>query len=555
LNKLVTIVRSSVPASERPPYFEVFHEDEDTTESVDLSSVFTEDLTLSGSFSFVGITKTWFGKLLQALPIPALLIDEEFKVSFANRAATKIGASCSALRGAPFSSFFPDPTAAAEAQSFAERVFATRKPETYQSVLEFDKRRTWGRISFRAVRMGSNRCLLLLVEDLTHEKEQLELQKQLLHAQKMEAVGVLAGGIAHDFNNLLTVIMGFSELLSTNGNIDEQVRADLRKIHRASVHGSDLVNGLLTFSRKGEVQPRLLNLNDQIEQLNRLLSRVIPKMIDIELDLSAGLDLVNADPGQIEQVLMNLAVNARDAMPEGGRLVIQTANVNHDTEQSESPGDKRGRFVMLSVSDTGHGMDQETQERIFEPFFTTKEKGRGTGLGLAIAYGIVQQHGGCIECESFPGVGATFRIFWPAAEGEPVPEWREEPAITPGGTETVLLVDDEDAVRDLGKAILEEAGYEVIQAANGAEALRICQKQGRSIALVILDLIMPGMSGKECLQELVRRHPGVKILISSGYPSGEISGDAIQTNAAGFVNKPYSMGELLRAVRSTLDGA
>lgn len=555
LNKLIATVRSSVPAAERPPYIEVFPEDGDTTESVDLSSVLSGDLTVSGSFSFVGITKTWFGKLLQALPIPALLIDEEFKVSFANQAANKIGVSCSAVRGAPFSSFFPNSTEAAEAQSFAQRVYSTRKAETYQSVLEFDRRRIWGRISFRAVRMGSNRSLLILIEDLTHEKEQLELQKQLLHAQKMEAVGLLAGGIAHDFNNLLTVIMGYSELLAATGNIDEQVRTDLRKIHRASVRGGDLVNRLLTFSRKGEVQPQLLNLNEQIEQVNSLLSRAIPKIIDIELDLTACLDPLRADPGQIEQVLMNLAVNARDAMPEGGRLVIQTANVNHDTEQSESPGDKRSRFVMLSVSDTGHGMDQETLERIFEPFFTTKEKGRGTGLGLAIAYSIVQQHGGRIECESFPGVGTTFRILWPATEGEPEPERREEPAITPGGTETVLLVDDEDDVRDLGKTILEAAGYRVIEAANGAEALEICRKQGRRIALVILDLIMPGMSGNECVQELIRCNPGVKILISSGYPSGGIADNALQTNAAGFVNKPYSVKELLRAVRARLDGA
>jgi len=265
---------------------------------------------------------------------------------------------------------------------------------------------------------------------------------------------------------------------------------------------------------------------------------------------------VHADPGQIEQVLMNLAVNARDAMPEGGRFVIQTANVDPGKEQSDRYlGDKRGRFVMLSVSDTGHGMDQETQERIFEPFFTTKEKGRGTGLGLAIAYGIVQHHGGHIECESFPGVGTTFKIYLPAAEAEPEMEYPLDQLTPLSGTETLLLVDDEDDVRALGKTILNGAGYKVIEATNGMEALDIYRKEGRHISLVILDLIMPGIGGKECCQELVRYNPGLKVLISSGYSSADMDGAAGQIDAAGSVNKPYSAQELLRAVRSALDGA
>jgi two-component system cell cycle sensor histidine kinase/response regulator CckA len=389
--------------------------------------------------------------------------------------------------------------------------------------------------------------------DVTKE---VELHEQLLQAQKMEAVGVLAGGIAHDFNNLLTVVMGHSELLAARENIDDHVLRDLQKIHQASVHGADLVNRLLTFSRKGEVRPRLVNLNEQIEQLNSLLSRVIPRMIEIELRLAPELHFVNADPGQMEQVLMNLAVNAEDAMPDGGRLVIETANVGPDGECSKDQAEAEpGRFVMLSVSDTGHGMDQETQEHIFEPFYTTKEIGRGTGLGLAIAYGIVQQHSGRIECESFPGVGTTFKIYLPAAEAKPEKEPPLDQNLPLSGTETLLLVDDEKDVRDLGKAILGGAGYKIVEATNGEEALRIYRKQRRKISLVILDLIMPGMSGRECFQELVRSEPGIKVLISSGYPSSELAGDPAQIEAAGFVRKPYSTIELLRAVRSTLDRA
>jgi CheY-like chemotaxis protein len=242
-------------------------------------------------------------------------------------------------------------------------------------------------------------------------------------------------------------------------------------------------------------------------------------------------------------------------MPEGGRLVIETANVVLENGYSKGRAeDKENRFVMLSVSDTGHGMDQETRERIFEPFYTTKEKGRGTGLGLAMAYGIVQQHGGQIECESFPGVGTTFKIYLPAAEAKPEAERTLGEDLPLSGAETLLLVDDEEDVRDLGKAILSGAGYTIIEATSGDEALEIYRTKGREISLVILDLIMPGMSGRECFQELVRCDPSIKILISSGYGSRDWTADSAPIDAAGFVKKPYATGELLRAVRSTLDG-
>jgi len=385
--------------------------------------------------------------------------------------------------------------------------------------------------------------------------ENLELSRQLHQAQKMEAIGTLAGGVAHDFNNILQVALGYSELILGDEDMPQHYRNDLQKIHDSSRRGADLVQRLLTFSRKTEIKPQPLNLNRRINEMVKMLDRTIPKMIDIQLVLAKDLSTINADPTEMDQVLMNLAVNARDAMPDGGNLTIRTEKVFLDEEYARRHlGARPGEYVLLSVSDTGHGMDKKTLDRIFEPFYTTKEAGEGTGLGLAMAYGIVTQHGGQIRCYSEPGYGTIFKIYLPALVDE-----REQletgtwEALPRGGTETILLVDDEEFVRDLGRKILEQSGYTVLTATNGTDGLNLYKKERRKISLIILDLIMPEMGGKQCLEELLKIDPKARVFIASGFAANGQSKEALETGARGFVGKPYNIRGMLQVVREVLD--
>jgi two-component system, cell cycle sensor histidine kinase and response regulator CckA len=397
-----------------------------------------------------------------------------------------------------------------------------------------------------------------IFEDVTErkvaEQERDHLRVQLLHAQKMEAVGTLAGGIAHDFNNLLQITLGYSELLLQEKQPEEPDYADLQKILYAAKSGADLVQRLLTFSRKAESQPIPLNLNRKISQVEKLLRRTIPRMIDMQMELSQDLAEINADPGQIEQVLMNLAVNARDAISEGGRLTIETRNEALDNEYCRlHVGAKPGEYVLLAVSDSGYGMGSETLQHIFEPFFTTKELGRGTGLGLAIVYGIVKQHGGHIDCYSELGKGTTFKLYFPARSSIEEPAVQETGVMPAFGTETVLLVDDEDLVRELGQRILTRSGYTVLTAANGAEALQVFRKHNEQISLTILDLIMPEMGGKQCLEEILKIDKGAKVLIASGFSPDVAPREILEIGTKGFIGKPFKFKELLKTVRTILD--
>ena len=386
------------------------------------------------------------------------------------------------------------------------------------------------------------------------EQEKENLRSQLFQAQKMEAIGTLAGGIAHDFNNLLQVTMGYSELLLQEKSENDPDYADLGKILHAARSGSELVRNLLAFSRKSEPKPVPMDLNSEVVHVEKLLQRTIPKMIEIRLDLAVGLERINADPAQIEQIIMNLAVNARDAMGEEGSLTLRTENVTLDEECCRLNVEaKPGDYVLLSVSDTGHGMDKDTLQHIFEPFYTTKELGRGTGLGLAMVYGIVKQHGGHIDCYSVVGKGTTFKIYFPAIPSVDVTDVEESVIVPAFGTETVLMVDDEDHVRGLGERILKKSGYTVLSAANGEEALAVYSQQKEQISLVILDLIMPSMGGRDCLQELITIDPTVKVLIASGYAADETTRECIRLGAKGFVAKPYRLKELLKQVRKALD--
>jgi PAS domain S-box-containing protein len=387
------------------------------------------------------------------------------------------------------------------------------------------------------------------------EAERERMQAQLRQAQKMQAVGTLAGGIAHDFNNILQAVLGYAELLLLGRQGQKPGYRELQEVVRAAKRGAELTQQLLTFSRKVDSKLRPTDLNHEVRNVRRLLERTIPKMIKIELRLAEDLKIVNADSGQIEQVLMNLAVNAKGAMPEGGKLVIETDDIVLDEERRglhrvAKPGD----YVRLTVSDTGHGIDEDIIEHIFEPFYTTKELGEGTGLGLATVYGIVESHNGYITVHSKPGEGSTFKIYLPAVEsGEENLELDEQLTALQGGTETILLVDDEESIRNLGCQVLEEFGYTVLVAADGESALDLYREANERVSLVILDLIMPGMGGKRCFEELLQINPEARVAIASGYSPDGPTREVLKNGARGFIAKPYDIAQMLKEVRKMLD--
>ena len=384
--------------------------------------------------------------------------------------------------------------------------------------------------------------------------EHLALSKQLSHSQKMEAIGTLAGGIAHDFNNLLMIIVGYADLLVQHKQSDDRERAKLEAIRKAAKDGAELVNQILTFSKRVESKVRPIDLNEEIRRIERLMTRMIPKMIHIELALEKDLSIINADPAQMEQIILNLAVNAHHAMPEGGRLIIETTNVTLREDYCKlHPDAQEGHHVCLSLSDTGAGIEPGIVDRIFEPFFTTKEGAQGTGLGLSMVHGIVAQHRGHIRCFSEPGIGTTFKIYFPAVKSQvsdDVSVTSEMPAF---GTETILLVDDDIRIRDLTGEMLMMSGYDVVLASNGQQALDIYRERGDRIALVILDLIMPSMSGNQCLKELLEIDPEVRVVISSGYSGTGSTNEPTVAGARDFVTKPYDMREILKVIRRTID--
>ena len=387
------------------------------------------------------------------------------------------------------------------------------------------------------------------------EKEKERMQVQLRQAQKMEAVGTLAGGIAHDFNNLLQAVQGYAQLLLLKKDGDDDGQRELQQIVRAAERGADLTQQLLTFSRKIESELQPIDFNREVENVRLLLERTIPKMIEVEFHLAEDLKMVNADPGQIEQILMNLAVNAKDAMPDGGELIVETANVILDQDYCKIHRvSNPGSYVQLTVTDTGHGIDKMTIEHIFEPFYTTKETGKGTGLGLATVYGIVKSHKGHIVCYSEPDEGTTFKIYLPTIDSiQEARKVEEHQAAPEGGSETILLVDDEEPIRGLGTQILEEFGYTVLTAADGESALQLYSEEQEKIDLVILDLIMPGMGGKLCLLELLKINLEAKVAIASGYSPDGPTREILKNGAKGFISKPYDLRQMLKVVREVLD--
>jgi two-component system cell cycle sensor histidine kinase/response regulator CckA len=395
-----------------------------------------------------------------------------------------------------------------------------------------------------------------VTERILAESKLRDLQKQLNHAQKMEAVGTLASGIAHDFNNILQAISGYIELIKAQQSMTTPVTSYLLEIESAVDHAATLVRRLLTFGRKVESQYEATDLNQSIIQSVQLLQRTIPKMITIETDLAEDLKMIYADPYKIEQILLNLGTNAKDAIHGDGVIEISTSNVTLTEDECSGEIDlKAGDYIMIKFSDNGSGMDQITLQRIFDPFFSTKAVGHGTGLGLYTVYGLVKDHGGQISCDSLQGVGTTFKIMVPAMDDHSFEKTEliaAEHQIR-GGEETILVVDDERAILQTTQDFLHLYGYSTISAATGEEAIRIFKRNQQGIDLVILDLSMPGMGGLACLREIRVFNPVIKILISSGYIEDGIADDLWKLGISGFIKKPYRMAEFIHMVRMALD--
>jgi signal transduction histidine kinase len=396
------------------------------------------------------------------------------------------------------------------------------------------------------------RAIVINSRDVT---ERHALEEQLRQSQKMEAVGRLAGGIAHDFNNLLAVMLGYTTLTLSRADDPAAVTRNLEHIRTAAERAANLTRQLLTFSRKQVLQPRVVELGGVVSELNTMLERLIGEDVELVTDVGRAKGHVKADRGQLEQVIVNLAVNARDAMPRGGRLAIVIRDVVVDDALArEQAGLRPGRHVRIEVSDNGMGMEPETLSRLFEPFFSTKEKGKGTGLGLATVYGIVKQSDGHIAVESAPGRGTTFRIWLPEVEEEtPAVAPAAGGTAAPAGSETILLVEDEDAVRGLLHEVLAESGYKVLEASSGAEALRVSRAHGGPVDLLLADVVMPGMGGREVATVLTAERPGLRVLFASGYTAEAIARHGVLEPGTDLIHKPFTPDALLRRVRERLD--
>jgi PAS domain S-box-containing protein len=405
----------------------------------------------------------------------------------------------------------------------------------------------WGRTFFDSE--GRPIRVIGVSQDITERKQ---LEEQFRQAQKLESVGRLAGGVAHDFNNLLTIITGYSEMALAELDDTHHLREPLVEIAEAAARAGALTRQLLTFSRRQIVEPQRIPINELVRNFEKMLARLLGEEIDLVLSLDPGDGVFLADPGQIEQVIMNLAVNARDAMPEGGKLLLETSNIFVDEEFAQAHFSvPPGPYVVLAMSDTGAGMKAEVKAHIFEPFFTTKEPGKGTGLGLSTVWGIVKNSGGSIWVYSEPGQGTSFRLMFPAGNVNFERAEREAAAASPSGTETILLAEDEAGVRKYTRQILEKHGYTVLVAANGREALHLAGQHSGRIHLLLTDAVMPVMGGPELAGRFAAAHPGARILCMSGYID-RLWPEA--RNGSNYIQKPFTPAAILRQVRSVLDG-
>jgi PAS domain S-box-containing protein len=498
--------------------------------------------------------ETRYHELFDGAPVGLIRSLPDGRILAANAAAVRIAGypSVSALLDASVVDLY------AEGGERARVAGALERGESLQN-LEIQGRRQdgtliWVSVNVRPVRSAAGAVAHYewSFSDIT---ERRQLESQLRQAQKMEAVGQLAGGVAHDFNNLLTVIGGRCYLMLGKLAADDPLRREVELVRGASERAARLTHQLLAFSRKQVLEPRVLDLNETVSGIEPLLRRLIGEHIEISVIQGPGLAHVKADAGQLEQVILNLAVNARDAMGRGGQLVLETANATLDAAAARrSPDLEPGAYVMLSVTDSGHGMDAATRAQIFEPFFTTKEVGKGTGLGLATVYGIVKQSGGLIEVESEPGHGASFKVYLPAVQA---PVEVAEPARAPGtrrrGSETVLLVEDDPNLRTLAREILTVQGYTVIEATSPLDAIRIHQSHADAIHLLLTDVVMPEMNGPQLAAQLQAGRPGMEVLFMSGYTGSALALEGGGEFGGAFLAKPFTPDGLSRRVREVLD--
>ena len=476
----------------------------------------------------------------QLNPNPVLEFSREGKLTYYNEAASEVARS---LGKEHLSAILP-----AETPSMVQLCLSTgQKKQNVETILN-GRTFSW---SFFPIK--SAQVVHCYVADIT---ERLNLEAQLRHSQKLESVGRLAGGVAHDFNNILTVIQGHTGLLRSDPQLKPDMEDSLQQVSRAAERACKLTNQLLMFSRKNSIQPRRLELNEVLANFSTLLHRTLGEDIAFEFNYSPHLPQIYADLGMIEQVIINLAVNARDAMPKGGQLVVGTTVADIGASYVERfPEGRTGRFVCLSITDTGCGMDEVTLSRLFEPFFTTKEFGKGTGLGLATVYGIIKRHQGWIEVQSHMGQGSTFRIYLPPAD-QMAEKRSEKPSHQrPGkGSETILVVEDEAPVRSIIKHILERSGYRILEAASGMDALTVWHQHQDDIALLLTDMVMPvGINGQELADKFKSQKPSLKVIYTSGYTVETAGTDLLLMEGLSFLQKPFDAAQLTQAVRGCLD--
>jgi PAS domain S-box-containing protein len=437
-----------------------------------------------------------------------------------------------------------------------EALLSNQPATTDVRIVTKDRQIRWVRIFGRPIWDGGQHRVIRIYGAAQDNTTQKHLEQQLLQSQKMEAIGRLAGGVAHDFNNLLTVILGYGQVLKEQAHSEQPEWEHLDEILKAAERAAQLTNQLLAFSRRQILRPRSISLNTVVADLEKMLRRLIGEDIELLTSLDSDLGLACADPGQIEQVIMNLVVNARDAMPSGGKLTIETGNVELDDSYVRQHANvKSGSYVMLAVSDTGVGMDAQTIARIFEPFFTTKEMGKGTGLGLATVFGIVEQSEGNIWVYSEPGQGTSFKVYLPRLKqgSKADPDRRPARSSAARGSGTILVVEDENSVRALSRSILSRAGYTVLDTGDVDEALRLCEHHPGTISLLMIDVVLPKMSGPETAERALQLRPEMQVLYSSGYTDSAISRNAVLKQGAFFLEKPFTPDALIQKVQQVLN--
>ena len=491
-----------------------------------------------------------FRLLFEENPLPMWVFDPE------TRRFLEANAAASALYGYSAEEFGQMTLAGVQSEEDVER-FAGSLLETVRPAPAIWRHRTKsGRmieveVAAHEIQYGGRPAELAVVIDITGR---LRLEDQLRQAQKMEAVGMLAGGVAHDFNNLLTIITGYTQLILTSLAPSDKNRHSAEQVLKAADSAAALTRQLLAFSRRQVLQPRVLDLNQLVTGLSAMVRRLMGEDIELLLALQPDLGRVNADPGQLEQVLMNLVVNAREAMPQGGTLTIETANVMLDEDYaSRHISVKPGPHILLAVSDNGAGMDEATKTRLFEPFFTTKSPGKGTGLGLSTVFGIVTQSGGSVEVYSEPGSGTSVKVYLPRMDQPVALESAAQKKAAARGTETILLVEDEEMVRNLVHETLARQGYRILDASDPAEARRIAESHQGPIQLLIADVVMPKTSGRDLARELIRRRPDMKVLYMSGYTDAAVVSSGILYKEVAFLQKPFTPAALAEKVREVLE--